>query len=112
MLDCQWIQQLHTFGLLAGAFRPDDQICVLRSYLRQREMLVRYAAAHIQHMQKALEQMNLKLPHVVSDITGVTGMAHHPRHPRRGAGPPRARRAARPSLQEPMRQIAQALQGN
>lgn len=75
VLDCQWIQQLHTFGLLAAAFRPDDQICVLRSYLRQRSMLVTYASHHIQHMQKALEQMNLKLAHVVSDITGVTGMA-------------------------------------
>jgi transposase len=75
VLDCQWIQQLHTFGLLSAAFRPDDQICVLRCYLRQRAMLVTYASYHIQHMQKALEQMNLKLAHVVSDITGVTGMA-------------------------------------
>jgi transposase len=74
VLDCQWLQQLHTYGLLQAAFRPDDQICVLRSYLRQREMLVRYASHHIQHMQKALELMNLKLHHVVSDITGVTGM--------------------------------------
>ncbi len=72
VLDCQWLQRLHTFGLLSAAFRPDDQICVLRSYLRQRSMLVTY---HIQHMQKALEQMNLKLAHVVSDITGVTGQA-------------------------------------
>ena len=75
VLDCQWIQQLHTFGLLAGAFRPADQICVLRSYLRQRAMLVTYAAHHIQHVQKALEQMNLKLAHVVSDIAGLTGLA-------------------------------------
>jgi len=75
VLDCQWIQQLHTFGLLAAAFRPDDQICVLRSYLRQRAMLVTYTAQHIQHMQKALELMNLKLAHVVSDIAGLTGRA-------------------------------------
>ena len=74
VLDCQWLQQLHTYGLLQAAFRPEDQICVLRSYLRQREMLVRYASHHIQHMQKALEQMNLKLHHVISDLTGVTGM--------------------------------------
>lgn len=74
VLDCQWLQQLHTYGLLQAAFRPEDQICVLRSFLRQREMLVRYASHHIQHMQKALEQMNIKLHHVVSDITGVTGM--------------------------------------
>jgi transposase len=75
VLDCQWLQQLHTFGLLAAAFRPDDQICVLRSYLRQRAMLVAYAAQHIQHMQKALALMNVKLAHVVSDIAGRTGLA-------------------------------------
>jgi transposase len=74
VLDCQWLQQLHTFGLLQGAFRPADEIVVLRSYLRQRAMLIRGAASHIQHMQKALQQMNLLLHHVVSDITGLTGM--------------------------------------
>ena len=74
VLDCQWLQQLHTYGLLQGAFRPDDQIVVLRSYLRQRTMLVHGAAMHIQHMQKALQQMNLLLHQVVADITGVTGM--------------------------------------
>jgi len=74
VLDCQWIQQLHTYGLLAGAFRPPDEVCVLRSYLRQREMLRQAASQHIQHMQKALQQMNLLLHNVVSDITGVTGM--------------------------------------
>ena len=74
VLDCQWLQELHTYGLLRGAFRPADQVCILRSYLRQRAMLVAYASHHIQHMQKALEQMNLKLTHVVSDITGLTGM--------------------------------------
>ena len=74
VLDCQWLQQLHTYGLLAGAFRPPDEICVLRSYLRQKEMLTQASAQHIQHMQKALQQMNLLLHNVVSDITGVTGM--------------------------------------
>ncbi len=74
VLDCQWLQQLHTYGLLQGAFRPAEQIAVLRSYLRQRAMLVRYAAAHVQHMQKALQQMNVLLHHAVSDITGLTGM--------------------------------------
>src|SRR4029453_16525114 len=73
VLDCQWIQQLHTCGLLAAAFRPDDQICALRSDLRQRAMRVTYAAHHIQHVQKALEQMNVKLARVVCDVTGVTG---------------------------------------
>jgi transposase len=75
VLDCQWIQQLHTFGLLAGSFRPNDAICVLRSFVRQRQMLVRSLSRCVQHMQKALTQMNLKLQHVLSDITGVTGMA-------------------------------------
>jgi transposase len=73
--DAQWLQRLHTYGLLAAAFRPDEPVCVLRSYLRQRAMLVTYAAQHIQHMQKALTQMNVKLQHVVSDISGVTGLA-------------------------------------
>jgi len=74
VLDCQWLQQLHTFGLLQGSFRPDREICVLRSYLRQRTMLIGYASHHVQHMQKALAQMNIKLQHVIGDITGVTGL--------------------------------------
>lgn len=74
VLDCQWLQQLHSFGLLEGAFRPSDEVCTLRGYVRQRSNLVRYAAAHIQHMQKAMAQMNLQLSHVIKDISGVTGM--------------------------------------
>ena len=74
VVDCQWLQQLHTYGLLGGAFRPEEEIRQLRSYLRHRSMLVDYASHHIQHMQKALTQMNIKLQHVVSDITGKTGM--------------------------------------
>lgn len=74
VLDCQWLQQLHTYGLLSGAFRPNDDICVLRSYMRQREMLTQASSMHIQHMQKALQQMNLLLHNVISDITGFTGM--------------------------------------
>ncbi len=74
VLDCQWLQQLHTYGLLSGAFRPEAEIRVLSSYLRQRAMLVEYAAHHVQHMHKALTQMNIKLQHVISDITGRTGM--------------------------------------
>jgi transposase len=72
--DAQWLQQLHQYGLLRGSFRPAQAWAALRAYLRQRECLLEYAAAHIQHMQKALMQMNLQLHHVVSDITGVTGM--------------------------------------
>lgn len=74
VLDCQWIQRLHSYGLLSAAFRPCDQVVVLRSYLRQRHMLIGYASQHVQHMQKALEQMNVKLPEVVTDVTGLTGM--------------------------------------
>jgi transposase len=74
VLDCQWLQQLHTYGLLAGAFRPQEQVTALRAYMRQRDTLVRYAGSHIQHMQKALRQMNLLLDNVVTDVTGKTGM--------------------------------------
>ena len=73
--DCQWLQQLHTYGLLSSAFRPDDETCVLRSYMRQRDGLVIQAGQHIQQMQKALELMNVKLTEVLSDVTGTTGMA-------------------------------------
>jgi transposase len=72
-LDCQWIQRLHAHGLLPASFRPSADIAVLRHYLRQRAELVRNSARHIQHMQKALEQMNVKLPEVISDLTGLTG---------------------------------------
>ena len=72
--DAQWLQQLHQYGLLRGSFRPRDGVVRLRAYLRHRERLVDYAASHIQHMQKALMQMNVQLHHVVTDITGVTGM--------------------------------------
>jgi transposase len=73
--DCQWIQQLHSSGLLTASFRPAEELRVLRSYLRQRAMLLAHRASHIQHMQKALHQMNVQLPQVVSDITGTTGLA-------------------------------------
>jgi len=75
VLDCQWIQQLHSFGLLAASFRPSDQICVLRSYIRHRENLMRSGMVHVHRMQKALDQMNLHLHRVLSDITGKTGMS-------------------------------------
>jgi len=74
VLDCQWLQQLHTYGLLEGAFRPTEQVCALRVYVRQRMTQVRYSSSHIQHMQKAMAQMNLQLTNVVEDITGKTGM--------------------------------------
>ena len=75
VLDAQWIQRLHSYGLLRASFRPPDSVLAPCAYWRQRQMQVRYAASHVQHMQKAMEQMNVKLTEVVSDITGLTGMA-------------------------------------
>lgn len=72
--DAAWLQQLHSYGLLRGSFRPQADIAALRAYLRQRERLVEYAVGHIEHMQKALMEMNLQFHHFVSDITGVTGI--------------------------------------
>lgn len=72
--DAQWIQRLHEHGLLRGSFRPSEDVAVLRAFVRQRSRLVELAASSIQHMQKALMQMNLQLHHVISDITGLTGM--------------------------------------
>lgn len=73
-LDCQWIQKLHSLGLLNGSFRPDGEIVALRAYLRHRAQLLAHRAPHVLHMQKALQQMNLQLHHVLSDITGETGL--------------------------------------
>src|SRR5512144_278277 len=72
--DAQWLQRLHSYGLLRASFRPKGQIAELRAYVRQRERLLEYAASHIQHIQKALTEMNVQLHHVVSDITDATGM--------------------------------------
>ena len=112
VLDCQWIQQLHSYGLLSASFRPDDQVCVLRSYIRQRDNLVRSACVHVQRIQKALTEMNVLLHQVVSDITGATGMAiiraivagEHDPQALAALRHPRSRRSAT--------EIAQALQGD
>ncbi len=112
VVDCQWLQQLHSYGLLSGAFRPDGDIRRLRSYLRQRAMLVEYASHHIQHMHKALTQMNVKLQHVISDITGKTGMdimeaiAGGERNPRKLA------RLRDPRIKADEATIAKSLQGH
>jgi len=73
--DCQWLQYLHSVGLLHASFRPDDKICAIRSLSRHRASLIESAAVHVQHMHKALTQMNLQIHHVLSDITGLSGMA-------------------------------------
>jgi len=73
VLDAQWIQRLHSYGLLRPSFRPPDSVLALRAYHRQRQMQIRYAASHVNHLQKALEQINVKLTEVVSDVMGLTG---------------------------------------
>jgi transposase len=73
VLDCQWLQQLMSYGLLRGAFRPADAVCALRALWRQREMLLKSQARHVQHIQKALTQMNIQLANVISDVVGATG---------------------------------------
>src|SRR5215469_4191836 len=87
VLDCQWLQYLHSVGLLRASFRPEQAVCEIRSLMRHREALVQMASVHVQHMHKSLDQMNLQIHHVISDITGLTGLAivdaivagnHHP----------------------------------
>jgi len=73
--DCQWLQHLHSVGLLAAWFRPEQEICALRTVLRHRAEVVQGASEHIQHMQKSLDQMNLQLHHVISELAGMTGLA-------------------------------------
>jgi transposase len=73
--DCQWLQYLHSVGLLKASFRPAQEVCAIRSIVRHRTNLVELATCHVQHMQKALDQMNLQLHHVISDVTGTTGLA-------------------------------------
>lgn len=72
--DCQWLQQMHSYGLLKSSFRPQDQVCVVRSLIRHRSNLIQHRSSHIHHMQKALHQMNVQLDNVITDITGATGL--------------------------------------
>lgn len=73
VLDCQWIRELMSYGLLKGAFRPSQEVCALRAIMRQRDMLLASQSRHVQHMQKALAEMNIQLTNVISDIVGETG---------------------------------------
>jgi transposase len=98
ILDCQWIQQLHTYGLLHKSFRPDEATCVLRALVRHREMLLRYRASHIQHIQKVLQQMNLKLTNVISDVTPSDWTTHYSGYIVRSARPQGISQASRSSL--------------
>jgi transposase len=110
--DCQWLQGLHSVGLLRGSFRPEAEIVALRAYLRHRATLIEYRAAHIQHMQKALQQMNVQLTQAVSDITGVTGLAII-RAIIAGQRDPQQLAALRqPGVKKTEAEIAKALTGN
>jgi transposase len=73
--ECQWLQFLHSVGLLKASYRPAQEVCAVRSLRRHRESLVQMAATHVNHMQKAMDQMNRQLHHVISDIVGQTGLA-------------------------------------
>src|SRR5260221_743731 len=73
--DCQWLQYLHSVGLLRASYRPEQAICAARSIYRYRQNLLTQAAQHVQHMQASLDQMNIKLHHVIDDLTGITGLA-------------------------------------
>jgi hypothetical protein len=110
--DCQWLQRLHRYGLLAGAFRPADQVCVLRGYLRHRHMLLTCAAHHMQHMHKALQPMNLQLTQVGSDITGVTGLAILKAILAGERNPQRLAQLRNPPCHPDTDDMAKALQGN
>lgn len=112
VLDCQWLQRLHSYGLLTASFRPADQVVVLRSYLRQRQMLLRYAGQHVQHMQKALEQMNVKLAEVVSDVVGLTGMSILQAILRGERDPQKLAKLRNVNCKRTEAEIARALQGN
>jgi transposase len=111
-LDCQWIRRLHACGLLQPAFRPDDCICELRSYMRRAGTLIRDIGRCILHMQKALELMNVKLSEVVNDITGKTGFAILHAIVQGERDPQRLARFRDPHCKESAATIAKALQGN
>jgi transposase len=73
--DCQWLQFLHSVGLLRASYRLEQEVCAVRSLLRHRESLVQMASTHVNRMRKAFDQMNLQLHHVISYIVGRTGLA-------------------------------------
>ena len=110
--DCQWLQRLHTYGLLSGSFRPEDSICVLRSFWRHRDTLVRYASSHVQHMQKALTEMNIQLHQVISDMTGLTGMRIIKAILAGERDPIKLAQMRDPRIKSTAQQIAKALQGD
>jgi transposase len=110
--DCQWIQQVHSLGLLNASFRPAQQVCALRSLLRHREGLVQMASQQVLLMQKALDQMNLQLHHVLSDITGVSGLAMLDAILAGQRDPARLAELREPQVKADAETIARALEGD
>jgi transposase len=110
--DCQWLQQLHTFGLLNGSFRPKDEVCVLRSFLRLRDSLVKDCSSQILRMQKALTEMNLQIHRVLSDLTGYSGMAIIRAILAGERDPVSLAQKKHPQVKAPTERIAQALEGD
>jgi len=112
VLECQWLQKLHTFGLLNNSFRPSEEIRILRSYLRQRERLVTAAGTAIQQMQQALTEMNVQLANVISDISGTTGLAILRAIVSGERDPEVLSRFRHERIRASRQEIAQSLQGN
>lgn len=110
--DCQWIQRLHSYGLLQGSFRPSDEICELRGLTRHRAELVAEAGTKIRHMQKALQQMNIRLDKAVSDITGKTGTMIIERIIAGDRNPVELARLRDSRVHVSEKEIAEALDGN
>jgi transposase len=111
VLDCQWIQQLHSLGLLRASFRPDAEMAALRAYLRHRAALLQHRAPHVLHMQKALQQMNVQLPLVLSDIMGETGQKILRAIVAGERDPLKLAQLRHPSCKSPEDEIAKALTG-
>jgi transposase len=110
--DAQWLRRLHTFGLLNNSFRPAGEMCAVRAYMRHRADLIEHRAAHIQHMQKALHQMNVRLSPTVKDITGVTGMAIIRAILAGERDPVQLARLRQPGCAKPEAEFVKALTGN
>jgi transposase len=112
VLDCQWVQQLHTYGLLQGSFRPTDDILALRAIVRHRHELITTRSSHIQRMQKSLQQMNIKLTNVVTDITGLTGLTIIRDIVAGEEDPQKLALHRHPNCKKSLQDIAKALAGN
>jgi transposase len=110
--DCQWIQYLHSVGLLQGSFRPPDKICAVRTLWRHRQSLLQMAAEHILHMQKSLSLMNVQIHHVLSDITGLSGLAILDAVLAGERDCVKLARLCHPSVKSSRDKIAQALEGD